>query len=440
MEHKDSSICFFRPEVTASDLQLGLGVIRLSQPIAGWLAANLAFLALAAFLGYVALGSIARKDRATGITVPVGGNIGVFASSSGVVTKFLVTEGDVVKPGQPLFEVSTEREIAQGEVSALVAQQLYARKSSLEAEQALRAIGGTERREAIQRKIVHFNAEVAQIQQEIVLAEQRRRLTQGGLARYKTLNANSFISGVQLEQKEQELLEADARVANLKRNRLQIQENILEAKAEQKTLARTVAIEQVQFTESLANIKQQIAENDGRKSVFITAPQAGIVATIICQRGQVLSAGQALATLIPSSAEQSRLEAQLYVPSRTAGFVAPGQPVLIRFHAFPYEKFGLQRGTVIDVSKNPLAPNELPQSLASTILSYATKSSTGYSNAEGLYRIKVRLDHQGVNVYGKLQKLKPGMTLEADIFQERRKIWEWFAEPILAVTQRQAPN
>jgi membrane fusion protein len=32
--------------------------------------------------------------------------------------------------------------------------------------------------------------------------------------------------------------------------------------------------------------------------------------------------------------------------------------------------------------------------------------------------------------------LKPGMTLEADVVQDSRKIWEWVLEPVLAVLQR----
>jgi len=53
-----------------------------------------------------------------------------------------------------------------------------------------------------------------------------------------------------------------------------------------------------------------------------------------------------------------------------------------------------------------------------------------------LYRIKVKLEKQSIQAYGQLQALKPGMTLEADVLQDRRKIWEWVLEPILAVTNR----
>ena len=100
------------------------------------------------------------------------------------------------------------------------------------------------------------------------------------------------------------------------------------------------------------------------------------------QPGQSINAGQVLASLIPdhaNKAETGSLEAHLYVPSRTAGFIQPGQEVLIRYAAFPYQKFGLHTATVIDVSGIPFAPTELPVHLASTILSNAQQTFNSFN-------------------------------------------------------------
>ena len=110
--------------------------------------------------------------------------------------------------------------------------------------------------------------------------------------------------------------------------------------------------------------------------------------------------------------------------------------MLIRYQSYPYQKFGLQEGIVADVSKTPFAPGELPGNLASTILSNAQQSILGFNSNEGLYRVKVRLKRQTIVAYGQEQALKPGMTLDADIVQDKRKIWEWVAEPVLAIAQR----
>jgi membrane fusion protein len=38
--------------------------------------------------------------------------------------------------------------------------------------------------------------------------------------------------------------------------------------------------------------------------------------------------------------------------------------------------------------------------------------------------------------YRKPQALTPGMALEADIVQDRRAVWEWVLEPLLAAGSR----
>ncbi len=146
-----------------------------------------------------------------------------------------------------------------------------------------------------------------------------------------------------------------------------------------------------------------------------------------------MQAGQTLLTLLPQatpgSATAAQLQAHLYAPSHTAGFVRPGQTVYLRYAAYPYQKFGLYAGRITAVSSTPFAPNELPPNLAQQLVSQAGSN-------EALYRINVQLADQSVKAYGEDIALKPGLTLEADVLQERRKVWEWVLEPVLAARQQ----
>jgi membrane fusion protein len=241
------------------------------------------------------------------------------------------------------------------------------------------------------------------------------------------------VSTAQTQQKQEDLIDIATRLSTLQRSQLQLKANQLALQAEATDLDNNLANEQAQLARSLASLQQEIAENSNRKANLLTASQDGIITALNYPAGQTVTAGQSLATLLP---HQSDLEVQLYAPSRTAGFVSVGQNVLIRYQAFPYQKFGLHHGTVTDVSKTPFAPNELPANLASTILSNAQQNIQGFNSNEALYRIKVRLEKQSIDAYGKPQMLKPGMTLEADVVQDSRKIWEWVLEPVLAVLQR----
>ena len=455
----------FRPEVTAAVYGSHWeGAIRLAQPLSGWLSAAVALGLALALIAYLTLGSITKKARITGITLPANGSISIAAPNAGLLTRRYVDEGQNVQAGQALFEISNERQGPHGEITVLVAQQLATRQQTLETEQRLRLAQYKDKKEALIQKRNNLNSENDQLEQEITLAQRRHALAQESLHKYQTLQANGFVSAAQTQQKQEELLDIATRLSNLQRSKLQLQSNSLALQAEQTALSNSLATDQAQIQRALASLQQEIAENQSRKASLITASQAGTLATLNIQPGQTVAAGQVLATLLADSScaeglppDQASLaqrdcshllnyanslsklkhplEAHLYAPSRTAGFVAPGQTVLIRYQAYPYQKFGLQKGVVSDVSKTPFAPNELPPNLASTILSNAQQNLLGFNSSEALYRIKVKLNKQHIDAYGQAQLLKPGMTLEADVLQDKRKIWEWILEPVLAISQ-----
>lgn len=444
VKHTSDNSSLFRSEVTAALSGHWMGTIRLAQPISGWLIAGAALMIACVLIIFLTVGSMTKKARVTGITVPMAGNISIAAPNAGVLMQSHVNEGETVKVGQVLFTLSTQRQNSQGEITALIANQLRARQDTLMTEQRLRESATQEKKFTLQQRLANLQVESDQIDQEIQLAKRRLNLSQQSIDKFQTLQNSGYVSPAQTQQKIEENIDLSTRLSNLQRTKMQLQANQVNLQADINTLANNLATELTQIARAKAALQQEIAENNNRHSSQIVAPQAGLVTAITNQTGQTINGGQVLATLIPTQDKQSEkaqqaLEVHLYAPSKTAGFVSAGQQVLIRYNAYPYQKFGLHAGTVSDVSQTPFAPNELPQHLASTILSNAQQNILGFNSNEGLYRIKVQLKQQTINAYGQAQTIKPGMTLEADIVQDKRKIWEWIIEPLLAVTKTAAP-
>jgi len=98
--------------------------------------------------------------------------------------------------------------------------------------------------------------------------------------------------------------------------------------------------------------------------------------------------------------------------------------VQMRIAAFPYQKFGHQRGRIQQVGRTPLQAGEL------AALPLAVKPG------EPLYRITVELDRQDVLAYGRPQALAAGMQLEADVMLDRRRLIEWLFAPVLGLVGR----
>lgn len=89
----------------------------------------------------------------------------------------------------------------------------------------------------------------------------------------------------------------------------------------------------------------------------------------------------------------------------------------MRYRAFPYQKFGQHLGRVRDVSRSAVSPGEVSRHLGQDI-------------KEPRYRVIVALDGQSVLAYGQEEMLRPGMTLDADILLDRRRLIEWVLEPL----------
>jgi membrane fusion protein len=137
--------------------------------------------------------------------------------------------------------------------------------------------------------------------------------------------------------------------------------------------------------------------------------------------GQAVPSGATLAVMAPAG---STLMADLYVPSRAAGFIRPGQRVNLMYQAFPYQKFGVGRGRVQSVSRTVLGPGET--------------AIPGLEMKEPVFRVRVQLDSAVVSAYGQTLPLQPGMLLTADIVIDRRSLAEWLLDPIYAAKRRAA--
>lgn len=85
-----------------------------------------------AFVAFVIGGSVTKKARIAGITVPVAGSLSIVAPSSGVLIGIMFPEGTYVHAVQALFELSTERQVSTGEVSDIVSRQLASEERSLD--------------------------------------------------------------------------------------------------------------------------------------------------------------------------------------------------------------------------------------------------------------------------------------------------------------------
>jgi membrane fusion protein len=217
---------------------------------------------------------------------------------------------------------------------------------------------------------------------------------------------------------QQNWMRARDELEELKSRILRLKAELIETQFQQENIDLQFDNEIDGMRSKISDLEQQVANTEARRSMEIHAPGAGTVTAIASHAGQMVASGARMLTIVPS---QEKMHAELLAPSTSIGFIRPGQRVLLRYTAFPYQKFGQYWGTVTEVSHAALQPEELKTLVPS--LPAADQSRT-------FYRAIVVPDRQDVTAYGRPEPLKASMQVEAQVLLEKRPIYQWILEPL----------
>ena len=421
-----SEASLFRSEVVAGTQSQWLGRVVMAPSVTRRVFTIFATACAVALIALIYFGEYTRKENVKGWIVPDRGLIRIFAPQPSIVTSVKVSDGDEVREGGAMLALSTERQSAAlGATQQEVARQLLARRDSLRTERQLKEEIHARELAALKGRINTLVIDQRAREQE--LEAQQRRVDMAG-ATYKRLEPlykQGIIAAIQMEQLEDDRLDRLARLKVLERERATAAQERATLAVELKELPLKQQAELEELDRSIAGLDQELAGVEAQRELVIVAPQAGTVTAMQVKRGGSASPTVPLLSIIPTG---SVLEAELFIPSRARGFIRPGQRVLLRYQAFPYQKFGLFVGSVVSISRSAVSPDELARERAGAIGVNQT--------AEPVYQVKVRLERQTVAAYGKEFALQPGMQLEADIEIEHRRLIEWVLDPLYSLTGR----
>ena len=410
----------YRTEALNARQVKSLGEIVLIRPVSfSFLCALAGGLAVAVLI-FLFFGSYTKRTTISGQLVPDLGLVKVYVPQYGIVVKKNVVEGQIVKRGDVLYVLSSERySDTQGSVQATISRQVNARRTSLqEALDKTRRLN-EEERSALLNRIAGLESELGKIDSQIEGQAGRVKLAEDAVVSMRDLAALHFISKEQLQQRQADLLDQRARLQSLERDRISVGRDLTGQKNDLAAMPLRHQNVLAQIERDITSLGQELTESEAKRRLEITAPESGIATAVTAEAGQTVDGGKPLVSIVPAGA---KMQAYLYAPSRAIGFVKPGEKVQMRYQAYPYQKFGQAQGTVAFVAKVALSGNELA--------GLAQQANGG----EPLYRITVDLSAQTVKAYGVQQALQAGMLLDADILQEKRRLFEWVLEPLYTLS------
>lgn len=406
----------FRQEAIASQTGRLDGEVILFQPLLSRFLGIIGIVIVVTGLLFLSTATYARMESVAGWVVPEGGLIRIGARQGGIIERIDVVEGDEVLANQPLAQVRISSVSDNGDAGTLLADQLRdeAEAATAQADATRGQLIAEQQQVGVRRAA--FSRELEETRSNLATLEEKAELQKLNVARAEKLAAQGAVTQRNIEEARMAELVARQDVSQARTAILNYERQISDLDARHRTLPLEIDAATAQARVSQAALAQRQTEASVRHTYVVGATVPGRVVAVPVTQGQDVAAGAMIAVVTPAG---SNLEAELFVPSRAAGFIKPGQEVRLMYQAFPYQKFGSAKGTVEQVSRTVLAPDDI--------------SVPGLEMKEPVFRIKVKLDRDIVTAYGQDMPVQPGMLLTADVIIDRRTLLEWLLDPLYAV-------
>ncbi|HOD36276.1 MAG TPA: HlyD family type I secretion periplasmic adaptor subunit [Syntrophales bacterium] len=395
-----------------------------------------------AILGLALIGLIFIKVdvvvTARGKIIPAGDVKVLQPLETGVVSKICVREGDYVKAGAPLIEIDPSVDSAdlEGKEKNLnLSRVSMARIRAVLDDRAFRPSGEGRASEIVdtqvklyqsQRALYHSTLREKQLaleeaehavhtlQEELTKLENQLAITRDVENRQKSLVEIGALAENRFKEKVRERMSQEREV-EAKRGQIN------EAKARTERVKSEVESFRNSFREKMLS---ELSSNMQGKNILeaevtslnfkkgkrsINAPVSGYVHILSIKTvGGVVTPAQQVVSLVP---EDAALMARVLVLNKDAGFVWPGQKCVVKVDTFDFQKYGMIDGAVESV--NPFSVEE--------------KENSG----DG-YPVHVTLASEELKTKdGSTHKVRPGMSVSAEIQVDKRRVVEFFLFPII---------
>lgn len=398
----------FRPQAIKHANRRLQGEVLVPQPRVLFVGVSLALGVLMMLGALLGLAEYSPRESVRGHLEPQGGVTKVFVPRPGVVRELLVTEGDIVQLGQRIAIILIEESMSEGVgLQTKVIDELYALQMRLEAQmQTEQNLKASERRltetglRGLREELQALETQESTIRQQLLLAselyERARQLLESG-----------YITASDVAQRRTTMLETRRDLESLQVRAAVVRKSIRETEIVLDQVPDRLAQRMITVESEIAEVSRQILALQTDRSYAVLAPSPGRITALQAQRGRYIGVAHPLLAIVPIEAN---LEAHLFVPSRSIGFLAVGSEVALRLAAFPYQIHGVHKGIVHSVSETSLLSGEWGAAYAPP--------------HESMYRVIVTLDQQTLGKNGMTLQLQSGMLLTADLLLGKRPLWK----------------
>ncbi len=284
-----------------------------------------------------------------------------------------------------------------------------------------------QRRNFNEAQIRNFDAQIASASANLKTGQNEEAVLIQRLDTMKSIETmRSTLMDKEVGSKLNFLLSRDARLdveSNLSRirgNQADFEHRVEKARADQQVFIeefrRTAYQDLVETLAKRNSAAEDLKKVELRRQLIVLSAPADAIVLEIANRtvGSVVREAETLFVLVPRDVP---LQAEINVEGKDIGQITVGQPVRIKFEAFPFQKFGTATGAVRVVSQDTFAPD--------------SKGENGRRMPAPYYRVLVDVVDAKLRLQPERAQLIPGMAVTAEMKVGRRSVISYFLYPLL---------
>jgi membrane fusion protein len=372
----------------------------------------------AAIAALITFGSYARRVDMEGTVLPSAGLVAISSPSPGWIEALGVHEGEAVEGGALLYTLNLDTSTKDGNTQQqIINAQTTAREMLTQAIDRKTRMS-EETRKQLQQKIENLKVQIDQLGGQITMHQGFFKTISKEYNLFLDLVGRGQASLSEMDSRQQAWMQSQSKLQELESTRLRLTAELNDAQYQLTTNAISTVDEIDALKAKILDIDEKLVNSKARRSIEIHAPEDGVIAAVVAHPGQLVVAGAPMLKIVP---KHSSMQAELLAPGSAIGFIVEGERVLLRYSAFPYQKFGEYGGTIVSISQAALKPNEVESLQAGA----PPLKETG-----PFYRVIVNPDRRFVNVYGEERALPANMQVQAYALLDRRPLYQWILDPL----------
>lgn len=390
-----------------------------------WLTTGLCLFFIVAFLTFIIAGTYTRRATVTGEITSYPRAANVYSTVQGVVVKQLVTEGQLITAGTPIYQIDVSKSTRSGVVSDNQRRDINSQQTRIE--QIISRLEDNKRAtlSMLEKQKAQYTAAFERSTDILRRAQEGIRIMKENMQNYRQYQARGLINKDQLTNQVALYYQQQNNLLGLSGQNEQNALQITALESQIHTQAAEFDNQIYQMELQRYELQKELLNIDASGVIIVRALSEGRVDSLSVTIGQMVNVGDSLLQMLPDKVDHYALV--LWVPNDAIPYISSGDRVNVRYDAFPAEKFGQFAGTVSVISKAPASPQEMQ--------TYQGAPKAALTAAIPYYKVIVRPEKQAISYHGKHLSLENGMKAQSTLFLEKRKVYQWMLSPFYDMKQ-----